>query len=244
MIPSTAPQMGMQAIRCDCQKQLKQQRLMEEAQIPPRYYYCELDNFEVDMLPGTPDSLRRARLMATAFVDNYPSDGTGLLFLGPCGVGKTHLAVGIARKLIERGFSCRFADYRELLKTIQSTFDPQNPLSEARVVDPLLRTEVLILDDLGVGRATEWALETLHYILNHRYSQKRTTILTSNLEDSEVRRKKLAGGGDYEAQKTLAQSIGERLRSRLYEMSRPVIMTGGDFRRRIHGEGMTPSMGS
>lgn len=219
------------ATRCDCQLAQRVQRLLENAAIPPRYFHCTLD--DLDLYPGCPDSLREARMMALLFVDNYPSDRNGLLFMGPCGVGKTHLAIGIIRKLmLEKGIGCKFADYRELLKRIQRTFDPQNPASEASVVEPLLDVEVLVLDDLGVGRATEWALEMLHYLLNHRYSHERTTILTTNLEDTDPRRSRLADGSEFESGKGLAQSIGVRLRSRLYEMCRPVVISGEDFRRR------------
>jgi DNA replication protein DnaC len=223
-----------QAVRCECQSSHRFEKLLEAAHIPRRYFHCTLDDYD-PQYGGTAPLLVEARLIATRFADEYPAnDGNGLLFIGPCGVGKTHLAVGIIRRLMEeKGILCRFADCRDLLKDIQRTFDPANPASEASVVDPLLDAEVLVLDDLGVGRATEWALEVLHYILNRRYAEKATTLLTTNLEDVDPKRTRLADGTEYEREKPLAQAIGTRLRSRLYEMCRPIEMQGEDFRRRI-----------
>jgi DNA replication protein DnaC len=210
------------AVRCDCHFTQRATALLEAARIPPRYQHCTLENFD---LPDGARGLRLAHGTAIAYSRDYPGlvdrDRNGLLFYGTVGTGKTHLAVAIAQKLLDRGIGCRFADYRELLKEVQSTFDPANPATEAGVVRPLLDVEVLVLDDLGVGRATEWALETLHYILNHRYSQRRATLVTTNLEEDNRESKGAS----------LAQAVGERLRSRLHEMCRFVAVDGPDFRR-------------
>ncbi|MGH9487548.1 MAG: ATP-binding protein [Terriglobales bacterium] len=218
------------AARCDCHFARRSAELLTAAQIPPRYQHCTLDNFITE---GSRE-LILAHRTAIAYSRDYPGgvdrDCSGLLFYGGVGSGKTHLAVAIAAKLLERGIACRFVDHRALLKQIQATFDPTNPSTEARVVQPWLEIEVLILDDLGVGRATEWALETLHYILNHRYSHQLATLVTTNLEDSEARGRRLADAAEAGGQFSLAQVVGERLRSRLYEMCVFVALHGADFR--------------
>lgn len=224
------------AQRCECRLQLARGRMLAQAGIPPRYASCQLDNFEIQPPGASPSlSLQQALGKARAFAEDYILHGRriGLLLMGPCGVGKTHLAVGIAQKLMQEcSILCRFADHRELLKRIQATYDPRHAQPEASVIEPYLRAELLLLDDLGVGRATEWALETLHYILNYRYSQNLATLITTNFEDEPPR----AGGaeaGEWNLARSasLAQSIGERLRSRLYEMCEPLLMRGEDFRR-------------
>jgi DNA replication protein DnaC len=219
------------AARCECHFAQRAAELLAAARIPPRYQHCTLENFDV---PEGARELLLAHRQATAYSQDYPGlvdrDRSGLLFYGGVGSGKTHLAVAITRRLLERGIACKFVDHRALLKQIQATFDPLNPATEASVVQPLLEVEVLILDDLGVGRATEWALETLHYILNHRYSQQRATIITTNLEDTEARGHRLSDAAE-SGLTSLAQAVGERLRSRLYEMCVFVALHGPDFRR-------------
>ncbi len=219
------------AVRCDCHFARRLSVLQEAARIPPRYQHCTLENFD---LPEGARGLRLAHGLTVAYSRDYPGlvdrDRNGLLLYGPVGTGKTHLSVAIAQKLLERGIGCRFADYRELLKEIQATYDPTTPATEAGVVRPLLDVEVLVLDDLGVGRATEWALETLHYILNHRYSQRRATLVTTNLEDADGRDRRQESKEPRGAA-SLAQAVGERLRSRLHEMCRFVAVEGPDFRR-------------
>ena len=123
------------------------------------------------------------------FARNYPAGSeTGFLLMGPCGVGKTHLAVAALRQLMLRGHGGRFYDYRELLKEMQASYSPDHPVSEMSVLEPVLDTEVLLIDDIGASKPSPWALETIGHILNKRYNDKRVTLLTTNYLDWRSRR--------------------------------------------------------
>src|SRR5437879_9777938 len=104
--------------------------------------------------------------------------------MGPCGVGKTHLAVAVLKQLVLRGHDVLFYDYRELLKEIQASYNPVSQTTEMGVLEPVLTVELLLLDDLGASKPSAWALETVGHILNTRYNDKRITLLTTNYLDS------------------------------------------------------------
>ena len=109
---------------------------------------------------------------------------TGLLFVGSVGVGKTHLAVGIIKALIrDKGIHCLFCDYRELLKQIQNSYNSSVQATEMEILRPVFDAEVLVLDELGAVRSTEWVFDTVNYILNSRYNNNKTTIITTNFPD-------------------------------------------------------------
>lgn len=200
---------------------------METARIPKRYQHCELDVFEIAP-PHTTPSLETAKLAAGRFVDEYPmSPPFGLLFMGPPGVGKTHLAVGIIKRLIrEKGVECLFRTFPELLKEIQNTYNPTTQGSELSLLAPVLDAEVLVLDELGAQNPSSWVRDTVGYILNYRYNENRVTVLTTNFLDQENRRDARRGVVD-----CLTDRIGDRMRSRLYEMCKTVTLEGSDFRR-------------
>ncbi len=214
------------ARRCACYGDRRKHALLEQANIPRRYQNCRLDNFEVHN-----DSLRDAKKLSEKFVKNYPAQEVGLLFIGPCGVGKTHLAVAIIRELIEKkDVPCIFYDFRDLIREIQSTFTPDSILSESDVLGPVFQAEVLVLDELGAKRTSAWVEETVFYIINYRYNQKKMTIFTTNypdIDEEEDRRDSFYKKGD----ESLVNRIGVRLRSRIYEMCKVVEMTGNDYRK-------------
>ncbi len=167
--------------RCDCRVQARTESLLSAARIPKRYEHCELSNFEFD---GPHRALASARMAACKFVEEYPVDSTGLLLIGSIGVGKTHLAVGIVRELIlSKGIACLFYDYRELLKQIQNSYNDSVKATELDVLRPVFDTEVLVLDELGAVKPTEWVWDTVSLILNTRYNDNRTTIITTNFDD-------------------------------------------------------------
>src|SRR5690348_8835972 len=117
-----------------------------------------------------------------------PSGDKGLLIIGTIGTGKTHLAVGIIRELIlNRGISCLFYDYRELLKQIQNSYNASVQATELDVLRPVFETEVLVLDELGAVKPTEWVWDTVSLILNTRYNDNRTTVITTNFADGPPR---------------------------------------------------------
>jgi DNA replication protein DnaC len=215
-------------VRCDCRLQARNQALLAAARIPKRYEHCELSNFEFD---GPHRALASARMAACKFVEEYPLDNTGLLLIGSIGVGKTHLAVGIIKELIlSKGFACLFYDYRELLKQIQNSYNDSVKATELEVLRPVFETEILVLDELGAVKPTEWVWDTVSLILNTRYNENRTTIITTNFDDRPAGA--VAGPRGASREETLGDRIGERMRSRLHEMCRIVRMEGEDFRQK------------
>jgi DNA replication protein DnaC len=225
--------------RCDCQLRARAGALLTAARIPKRYEHCELSNFEFD---GPHLRLAPARMAACRFVEEYPVNRTGLLLVGKAGRGKTHLAVGIAKALIsEKGVECVFYDYAELLKQIQDSYNPSVQATELDLLRPLFKTEVLVLDDLGSVRPTEWRWDTVRLILNTRYNDSLTTIITTNFSDEPAAAvrgpdkptpsQSFAAARAAAREETLGDRIGEPMRSRLHEMCRVVQLEGeNDFR--------------
>ena len=227
-----------EAVRCDCRVQGRADRLLAAAHIPARYEHCELSTFEYDPDDKRYKSIRDARFLAGRFVEEYPTDKTGLLFVGSVGVGKTHLAVGIIKSLMrEKGIHCLFSDYRELLKQIQNSYNTSVQATEMEVLRPVFDAEVLVLDELGAVRSTEWVFDTVNYILNSRYNENKTTIITTNFPDApeaepEIDNLRSASAAERAARReTLGDRIGERMRSRLHEMCKKVEIEGPDYRQ-------------
>jgi DNA replication protein DnaC len=220
---------------CACQEMEREERRLAAARIPERYRHYTLDGYET-AFRGADASLGRAHLTARKFVEAYPVDtaGKGLLFTGSIGVGKTHLAVGVLRRLVqERGVRGLFCDYRELLKNIQNSYNTQVNTTELELLKPVFATEVLVLDDLGAQKPNEWVWDTVALILNTRYNDRQTTIITTNYPDGPA-----GAGAKTDAERaarelTLGDRIGDRMRSRLFEMCVTIEMTGVDFRQTV-----------
>jgi DNA replication protein DnaC len=201
------------AIPCPCRRSQRSGKLMAAARIPARYQKCSFHNFISN--PGT--SQDHALRHAHTFANEYPAVDRGLLFMGPAGVGKTHLAVSIIRALIEKGFAGLFYEFGSLLKQIQDSYNPVSKSSELKVLAPVYEADVLILDELGATVPTDWVRDTMYQIINKRYNDNKLTIFTTNYLDK---------GNELE------ERITYRLRSRLYEMCTNVVIDGEDYRRR------------
>jgi DNA replication protein DnaC len=161
--------------------------------------------------------------------------------MGPSGVGKTHLAVAALKELIRRGHNGLFCDYRELLKEIQASYNPASESTEMSVLEPVRTAEILVLDDLGASKPSAWVLDIIGLVLNARYNEKRMTILTTNYFEETATPEpvpRLPGGQRVVVKEdTLADRIGARMRSRLYEMCRTVEVHAPDFRREARQAG-------
>lgn len=203
--------------RCDCVHAKASAQNLSDARIPPRYQRCTLDSF----VTYQNEELMRAVESARRFADAFPVVQKGLMLIGPPGIGKTHIAVSALQQVIRRtGARGLYYDTRALLRDIRSTYNPVLHMAEMDVIRPVMEAEVLVLDDLGAERLTDWVEETMSLIVNTRYNERRPTIFTSNYED-------IPDEGEVNS---LLARVGFRLHSRLREMCEFLEYDGPDYR--------------
>jgi DNA replication protein DnaC len=231
--------------RCDCRILARTSRLLGQAEIPRQYEHCTLADFDVTFRSAT-ESLKRALLTARRFVEQYPLEKEGMLLWGDCGTGKTHLAIAILKELVQqKGARCLFRGYSALLKQLQATYNRQVVadedtgvvLTEYSILRDVTDVEVLVLDDLGAEKSSEWTLSMLYHVINERYNQGRTTIITTNLpwEDSQpaATPDRMTSAQRAMKTETLRDRISERTYSRITEMCpiRLQLISNKDYRQ-------------
>src|ERR1700733_5225794 len=209
------------AERCDCVYGARAKRLEESAAIPPLYRNASFDNFSLPRdNPIGHREMANVLLTVKGFSKEFPSDKRpGLLLIGDPGSGETHLAVAALRILISRGFEGLFFDYQNLLDRIRTGYNQASGTSDREAYRTALDAEVLMLDDLGAHRVTEWVEDTVTSIITYRCNHRKPLIATTNLPDPDVTGKKVdytGAGGVAVYKKTLPEMIGTRARSRLF----------------------------
>ena len=215
---------GKGARQCECQKNVGKVSPFDKVRVPRRYSGCHFNSYE----PTNPSQTQAVRF-AMKFTQEFPAVDQGLLLTGPVGVGKTHIAVSILKGLTERGgFSCLFYEFGSLLKEIQDSYNAFTHTSELAVLSPVLNVDVLVLDELGASKPTDWVRDTMAHIINTRYNDKKHTIFTTNYLDERQ--------GNEE---TLEDRIGIRQRSRLFEMCKTIEIKGADFRKTKYARGIS-----
>jgi len=215
------------AEKCSCAIAARPAALRNAAGIPPNYERASLENFQIPQdNPIAKTGLGTVLLQVKNYLREFPAgDRPGLLLAGDTGTGKTHLAVAALKTLLERGHEGIFFDYQDLLNRIRSGYDAASGSSDREAYRAALDTEVLLLDDLGSHRVTDWVEDTVTAIVTHRCNQRRVLIATTNLDLEDTGAVSYSTpGGTQVHRKSLADVIGARARSRLFEMCRVVRM--------------------
>jgi DNA replication protein DnaC len=230
---------------CECVKRKIAEKRMATARVPERYRHCSMENYCPQGGPARLSELA-ARAAVGRFIEAAKENltGDGLLFIGPVGVGKTHLAVSVINEVQTAAprLRCLFRDYRELLGDIRHSYNPEVGVSELTLLAPVFDADILMIDELGAERPTEWALDMVSRILNTRYNRCKATILTTNYRDLPPSDEERPDGFRRGPRpQTLGDRITEPMRSRLHEMCRVIELRGEDFRRRRRVDDAEPA---
>jgi DNA replication protein DnaC len=208
---------------CGCRALSRAAGIGERSQIPVLYSKSSFDNFVV---PGNENPTARRELTTVLlavrqFVRDFPDEKRpGLLLIGETGCGKTHLAVAALREILAKGFEGLFCNYQTLLNNIKAGYDAASNSSNREAYRSALDSEVLLLDDLGAHRISDWVEDTINSIITYRCDNRKPLLATTNMPDPDAGSVTIQRSGldRPEYRRTLAEQIGARARSRLFEM--------------------------
>lgn len=225
--------------RCPlCGTLTKRIEAFNEARIPARYYHLNsaIEHFQTNDADGKPiGNLLMVKARLARWLQGFSAGEQGFLLYGAVGTGKTHLLAATVRHLtLEKGIASRFIEFTHLLSEIREQFDQGR--GEAEIMGPLSEVPVLAIDELGKGRNNAWQLSIIDEIISKRYNRELTTLFTTNYPVDENAFGKLDPNSDkfrqQATQETLRERIGERIFSRLYEMSTFIELDAPDYRKR------------
>lgn len=198
------------AYDCRCRPQViaRSRARSLSAVIPQKYRDVAFDRFPVTEIdPTIVAATKRFSARIEANLDN----GRGLWFMGPVGTGKTTLAMLVTQSALAAGRSAARYSLPGLLSQIRKTFDSG---SHNDLLERLVAVDLLHIDDIGAEQSTPWVLEELYTIVNSRYEERKSIVITTNILDRE----------------TLCEQITERTVSRLTEMCDELPLLGHDHR--------------
>ncbi len=239
-----------QVVPCECRDEALAKFALSKAGIPKRFAEKTFENYSIDVPNDDAgekrEVLSQARSAARRFARDYPAlTKTGLLFSGRCGTGKTHLSIAIAKELLGKGIDVYYCNVKELLEQMRNAYNPVTQSTPQEVLDRAVRAEVLILDDLGAERLTDWVQETMYHLINQRYQHGQgALIITTNHDfaaptkgqereksrsllnrDQQVEKARRAN-----AEEPLGDRIGARIYSRLQELCKIIHIDSEDYR--------------
>ena len=209
---------------CQCRRNGIHALKIVGANVPPRFSGVELKSYFPDK--NNPSQMQ-AKKMTEKFIRDYPAVVKGLLFQGVTGVGKTRMLCSIANQLIrEKDADVYYIDWNDLVREMKSGEDHSSRdfSNIDLLIGKLCTVELLLFDEMGASRPSPWVEDNIYFIINKRYNESRVTVFASNYFDQKINID----------EETLGERIGERIRSRLFEMADGVEIRGLDYRER-HG---------
>lgn len=215
---------GGRYLICSCAKNDLRKRKQKNGNLPKHLHEATFDNANLNYYEAalTTDSgmnyrenAQKIYSLASSFVNSVQtnSHSRGLIIEGPIGSGKSYLLGSIANALIDRGIKFRYLVYSDLLQQIRSTYNQNNPENnEKQILSIVQKIPVLLIDDLGTEKATEFASSTLYQIIDHRYREEKPIILSTNYSIKKL--------------KNRFPVMGERIFQRLLEMNKYLELAG------------------
>lgn len=204
---------------CECQKITKKEFIF----LPPRFSKCTFENFQTYKQA----QLFQAKKTAEEFAKKFPIVDFGLIFIGPNGVGKTHLACAILNKIHkEKNIKGLFLDYSNLNFQLKDKFFGNEEESTGSLIENFIEAPLLLIDDLGSVKPSNWFLDIVYEIINQRYLKNKVMILTSAYQISEDSSKE-----------NLYSRIGDSLVSRILEVCKIVEIQAKDHRKEVFQAG-------
>lgn len=189
---------------CSCK--FKSKDIAKYLNIPPRFVNADFENY----VPVS-NSQAQAVKVCISFAHSFdPSEGKGLTLLGPPHMGKTHLAVSVLKSIYtNKGVRGIFFDTKDMFFKLKSVMEDGERYT--KLMHVLLRNPLLVLDDLGSERLSDWQREIITHIISYRYNHMKSTIITTNYALRKVDEKEVA--------KTIEDRLSEAVVSKIHQMN-------------------------
>lgn len=208
-----APEVDLEARERDAMAELFAEWAEDFAsKLPLRFRDCTLESY----VPDSPDRAE-ARLWCDGYLKCFDRSRPGVFITGPVGCGKTHLAVGVARELAKKGLRARFLNTQAYLEKLRTSYGGNVSCPDPRRISETC--DVLVLDDIGVEKPSEWVREQLFSLIDGAYGNRLVVLATSNHDYAEL------GKPDV---------LGERTVSRLVELTDKLVIKASDWRKEQH----------